>query len=486
MTFRLSRRHLVASSLALGAAGVHLPNAAAAAQGATPTPAGQDAWPFYGHNLSDTRATTRAGISSDNITSLTPSWEVEVGGPVTATPVVSEVVVYVGSWDGNLYAIDLESGTINWTYDSGAAVLEPDLQVPLGITGSAAVVDGIVYVGDASAQVHAIDAATGAGIWTVRADNQPNASIWSSPLVSGNRLYIGIASGAKEEGLRGSVVALDTTDGGVQWQTYLAPEGADGASVFTVPAIDEARGALYVGTQNAYSANPAPYGDPISIVALDLETGERQWAFSPIGDRETAPTEDIGFSASPNLFTAVIDGEQRDLVGEGQKSGDYWALDRDTGEVVWQTKVSPAGFIGGMEGTSAVSDGVIAVPATDWTEFEGPASGMVTGLDAATGNTLWSAEQEAPAASPAEISSDVVFHAGMDGVLHVYALENGTELWSHDLQASVSGGVAVADGVVVLGAATPQFAPFVKPGNTIRAFGIRVTSATPVVATPEA
>ncbi|MBW3632443.1 MAG: PQQ-binding-like beta-propeller repeat protein [Chloroflexi bacterium] len=111
--------------------------------------------------------------------------------------------------------------------------------------------DGTIYVGDATAQMHVIDSARGNGLWVVRADDQPNASIWASPLVFDNRVYVGIASGGKEEGLRGSVVALDAATGDAAWQTYMAPRGADGASIFTVPAIDEARRALYVGTQNA-------------------------------------------------------------------------------------------------------------------------------------------------------------------------------------------------------------------------------------------
>jgi polyvinyl alcohol dehydrogenase (cytochrome) len=364
-------------------------------------------------------------------------------------------------------------------------VPEPNLQILLGITGSAAVVGGTVYVGDAAAVVHAVDAMSGEAHWTTVVDDQPNASIWSSPIVLDSVVYVGVASVAKEEGFRGSVVALDAATGQKTWQTFMVPEGSDGAGVFAVPAIDTARGLLYVGTQNAYSPAPAPYGNPISIVALDLTSGEIAWAFNaPPGGGDNAPTEDVGFSASPNLFAVEIEGRRHDLVGEGQKSGDYWALDRETGEVFWQATISPPGFLGGMEGTSAVFDGVIAVPATDWPEFEGPATGMVTGLDAATGETLWSVEQEAPAASPAAISSDVVFHAGMDGVLHAYALTNGAELWRSDLSASVSGGIAVAEGVVVLGAATPEFAPFVKPGTSLHAFALDQDQATPVRATP--
>ncbi len=400
-----------------------------------------------------------------------------------------------GSYDGNLYAIDLATGSEVWTYETGAAVLEPNLQIDLGITGSAAYAAGVVYVGDAGATVHAIDAATGQALWRTTVDTQPNASIWSSPVVADGTVFVGVASVAKQVGFRGSVVALDAATGAVRWQAYMVPEGADGAGVFAVPAIDEARGLLYVGTQNAYTSIPAPYGNVISMVALDMATGTVAWAFNaPPNDGAMAPVDDVGFSASPNLFTAEIDGVSRDMVGEGQKSGVYWALDRSTGEVVWQTQVSPAGFLGGMEGTSAVSDGAIAVPATNWPEFDGPATGLVSGLDAATGTILWTSEQTAPAASPVGIADGVVFHAGLDGIVHAYDLTDGTELWSFDLGGSASGGIAIADGTVVVGAATPLFAPFIRPGTTVQAFALPPVSSsspeaengTPVPATPEA
>ena len=148
----------------------------------------------------------------------------------------------------------------------------------------------------------------------------------------------------------------------------------------------------------------------------------------------------MAFSASPNLFSIDQNGTTTDLVGIGQKSGVYWALNRDTGEVVWQQQISPAGFLGGMEGTAAVANGVIAVPATNWPEFDGPASGMVTALDAATGEILWTVEETAPAASPTSITNDVVLHAGLDGILHIFSLADGSEIWRNDLGASVSSG----------------------------------------------
>ena len=485
MDHRFSRRAIVALPIAVAIAGTAASGPPAVAQDASPVVGTSGDWPLYGQNLLGDKASSESGILTSNVSSLVSLWQVEVGGPISATPVIADGVAYVGSYDGKLYAIDLHTGALRWTYATGAAVLEPNLKIPLGITGSAAVIGDTLYVGDAAATVHAVDVATGNARWATKTDNQPQASIWSSPVVSKGKLYIGVASVAKEVRFRGSVVALDAATGNIVWQAYMVPEGADGAGVFAVPAIDEKRGRLYVGTQNAYTANSAPYGNPISVVALDITNGEVAWAFNaPPGGGKAAPTDDVAFSASPNLYSVEIDGQQRDLVGEGQKSGVYWALDRDTGDVVWKTTVSPAGFLGGMEGTSAVGSGMIVVPATNWPDANGPAAGMVTGLDAATGKTLWSAKQDAPAASPAAISEDLVFHAGLDGTLHAYELAGGEEIWGQDLGASVSGGIAVAESVVVLGAGTPQFAPFIKPGNTIRAFGMNTSSATPTVGTP--
>ena len=351
-------------------------------------------------------------------------------------------------------------------------MLEPNLQVDLGVIGSAAVADGVVFVGDAAATLHAVDAATGEVRWTTKVDDQPAAAIWSSPIPWAGTVYVGVASVAKEAGFRGSVVALDAASGEVRWQTFMVPEGADGAGVFAVPAIDPARGALYVGTQNAYSETPAPYGDPTSVVALDAATGARLWAFNAPPRGETAPTEDVAFSASPNLFAAEIAGQPRDLVGIGQKSGAYWALDRDGGEVVWRTEVAPAGPLGGMEGTAAVAGDSIAVPATDWPDPSGPGAGLVSVLDAADGSVRWTAARSASVASPAAIGGEIVFQAGLDGLLVAYDLTDGSEVWRTELGASAAAGVAIADGTVLVPVAAPPFAPFVVAGTTIRAFAL--------------
>ena len=86
-----------------------------------------------------------------------------------------------------------------------------------------------------------------------------------------------------------------------------------------------------------------------SVLALDLTTGAIKWARSfPEGGADVftaqvSTGQDSDFGAGANLFTATINGAPKDLVGAGQKSGMYWALDADTGATVWSIQVGSGG-----------------------------------------------------------------------------------------------------------------------------------------------
>lgn len=471
------------------------PEAAASPSPATPlaTPVAPAVavpeWPFYGNTIEDVKFTAASAITRANVGALEVAWTVPVGGPISATPVIANGMVVIGAYDGILRALDAANGQAIWTYDTGAKTEEPNLKIPLGITGSAAIDGAVVYVGDAAGKLHAIDGSTGKAIWSVKPNSQNAASIWSSPVVHEGVVYVGIASVAKETGFRGAVVAVNASDGKTLWTHYIMPKGRTGGGVFAVPALDVNRGLVIVGTQNSYSTRTTGLGNVTSVIALEMTSGSLKWAFAGTHEGgKFGPADDVGFSASPNLFTASISGKDHDLVGAGQKNGIYHVLDRDTGDIVWEETITDAGPIGGMEGTSAVGDGVIVVPATIWTDPSSTdASGVVQALEASSGTTLWKKDQAAPNPAPVAIANDVVFQAGIEGVLRALGLRDGAELFTHDLGASVSGGVAVAGDLVVVGAGSPAFAPFVKAGsNQVWAFRLAASPSTPVAASPEA
>ena len=168
---------------------------------------------------------------------------------------------------------------------------------------------------------------------------------------------------------RGKMAALDLNTGAIVWQIVMAPAGFPGNAVWgSSPAIDPKRGQLYIATGNNYDAPPetlaciaAAGDDPEaqqaclpadnhfdSIMALDLKTGAIRWVTRAlgfdawtvdcipfIGDGTNCPEPagpDFDFGQAPALFTVTgWAAANRDVVGAGQKSGQYWALDPDTG-----------------------------------------------------------------------------------------------------------------------------------------------------------
>jgi polyvinyl alcohol dehydrogenase (cytochrome) len=168
----------------------------------------------------------------------------------------------------------------------------------------------------------------------------------------------------------------------------VAPPGFSGNAVWgTTPVIDTKRNSLYIGTGNNYSVPDAVADcvlaagdDPAavkacnppdnhfdSIMALDLKTGAVKWStFAlpfdawnlncvpglPFGDPDQCPVPtgpDFDLGQGPTLFQAGAGGAKRELLGIGQKSGQYWAVNPDTGAVAWVTQVGPGGITGGLQ-----------------------------------------------------------------------------------------------------------------------------------------
>src|SRR5215218_3341888 len=144
MTFRLDRlrfsRRALLGSGALMAALPAFVRAQGTATTSTDGPSPGD-WPLDGADLADSRVASEPTISSANVANLSRAWSVDVGGAVSGTPVIAAGEMYVGSYSGILYALDLATGAARWTYETGAVVRDPNLNLDLGILGSAAVAE---------------------------------------------------------------------------------------------------------------------------------------------------------------------------------------------------------------------------------------------------------------------------------------------------------------------------------------------------------
>src|SRR5206468_2398476 len=183
----------------------------------------------------------------------------------------------------------------------------------------------------------ALSLRTGRVRWEAVLSRQGGADVFGSAVYRHGTVYIGTSGPNNDEShARGTVVALSEATGRIRWRTYTVPRGHDGGAVWSTPAIDPATGRLYVGTGNAYHAPAA--GTTDSMLVLDSASGRILGHLQTTSDdvwELDSPTggPDHDFGASPNLIGAA---GGHPLVGEGSKSGTYWALDRTTMKPVWK------------------------------------------------------------------------------------------------------------------------------------------------------
>lgn len=457
-------------------------------------------WRSAGQNNHNTHhAATERTVGPKNVGRLAPKWTFTTAGDVSATPTVVNGTVYVPDWGGKLWAVDADSGKEVWSN----TITSYD-----GITGdisrtSPAYWKGNLFIGTGtlmtpeaqSAYVISIDAKTGEKRWKTKVDDDPTTVITSSPTVDNGIIYVGTSSKAStlhdEPKFRGSVLAIDARTGKILWKTYTLPKGYTGAAVWgSQPVVDHKTGLLYVGTGNNYTSPPGVCLNPKqtnctppakddhfdSVLALDLKTGKLKWAHHTLtADTWTMyqPNQapDFDFGSAPNLYTTTIDGKRTDLLGVGQKSGVYYALEPATGKVVWETQAGPGGPLGGiLWGTATDGKHIFAgigngdhlpytITAADGTKTT-INSGFFVSLDAATGEIEWQTAD--PQGKDGQwlddsfvTSANGVMYAGSSAPsgTNMYALdaETGKIRWDFASGGSVFGGPAVVDGSLYWG-----------------------------------
>jgi polyvinyl alcohol dehydrogenase (cytochrome) len=479
------------------AAGATAPAAAATEPDTTVTPSD---WTSAGGNPSDTHdSATETAISPGNVSGLQEKWSYTTTGDVSATPTVVHGTVYVPDWGGSLQAVAAGTGAKLWSKPvSDYTGVAGDLSrtSPAYWEGEIVAGDGAIEISTTSgANVFAADAATGAKRWSTQVDSDPASFITGSPVISNGIIYVGVSSRneiqSSQPTFRGSVVALDAATGKILWKTYTVPQGYTGGAVWNSnPVVDAKTGLVYVGTGNNYTTpagvcalpnqtgctQPAADDDQDSIVAFNATTGAIAWATHTLtADTWTVAQRfgsDFDFGSAPNLFSATINGQQTDLLGIGQKSGVYWALDAATGKIVWSTAAGPGAGFGGIEWGTAVDGNRIYVNesntnnvSTTLTSATGQTStttgGFWAALDTATGKVLW---QEAV---PSGALSTDSFVSAANGVMYsgtlspsgnnMYALDGatGTVKWSFPSGGSVYGGAAIVNGTVYWGSGYP-------------------------------
>jgi polyvinyl alcohol dehydrogenase (cytochrome) len=455
------------------------------------------------------------------VSRLAVKWVATIAGDVSATPAVAHGAVYFGDFGGMLWKLDAETGQVIWSH-----LVSDYTGIPGDIARTSPALAGdTLVVGDLKhPNMLGIDAKNGELLWITQVHPDPKGIMAGSPVLFEDTIYTGVyASGASGPGatFRGAIVALDAHTGTILWQSYSLPDnggvagGYAGATMFSPPAVDPSSRLVY-GTFGQPYTEPAsvtachaanggfaeaceqPGSYLKSIVAFDLKTGEPRWSYrvqghdpwlracghQPPSVTWCAPESDgekwdLGGSGA-NVMRVRIGHRWRDIVGFGEKSGVYVALDARTGRFIWNSLIGPGGDQGGMEWGTAFDGERIYASITNqhhipykMTEDGEILQTTVTGgswaaLDPANGKILWqTADPQVETLAgvgvvgvwdlaPVTVANGVVHVSSMAKLasqVQMFALDaaTGEILWQFGAGSSVNAGPAVANGSVYWG-----------------------------------
>ncbi|MFC4406930.1 outer membrane protein assembly factor BamB family protein [Haloarchaeobius iranensis] len=290
-------------------------------------------------------------------------WAVE--GVAETAPTVVDGTVYVGSGSGSVHALDAATGETYWTFNGAS-----------GRVTSPTVVYGSVFVGTRDESLYALDAATGEQQWAYATSMEHLSPIYSAPNVADGGVYFGTHHSTSNSWYPSTVHALDARSGDERWvfdepeePVDASPVAADGtvyaASLDqTLYAIDADSGAerwrFDEPSDDGFNGAPVVVDDTVyarswgtNLHALDASTGSRRWTFSELPEpSDAAPT--------------VVDGVAY---------VDQYAVDTTTGEPEWQFETAAEDF-----STPTVFRGTVYVGATD---------GRLYAVDTGAGSIEW-------------------------------------------------------------------------------------------------
>jgi len=336
-------------------------------------PGQEDNWGFGSGNG---RTVEGSDVSPGDVENLRLKWSLAFPGvtEMRSQPVAANGILFAGTSNGNVFAIDQESSCIRWRFSADSSVRS---SLNLDTTS-----DGVatLFFADDLGTVYSVSANDGELLWKTSLRWFPVSVISGSFAFHEDRLFVPVSTFETAlAGLdaypccrsHGGVAAIDATDGSIQWTYHTTKHatkvgvtstgteiwGPSGAGVWTTPAVDAERGRIVIGTAQNMSA-PATHNSD-AVIALDIETGKEEWVFQALaGDIWNVACHIGGANCPENAgpdfdfggaITLVQDANGKDVIVAGQKSGHLYALDPDNdGELFWKQRLSMGTSNGGI------------------------------------------------------------------------------------------------------------------------------------------
>ena len=399
------------------------------------------------------------------------------------TPAVGDWPMWGGTPDRNMVA-DASGLLAEWDTAAGTNV---KWVAPLGSNsyGNPVVAGGKIFVGTNNDLMRDPEVAGDRGIvmafresdgeflWQMVHDkleagevnDWPFQGVCSSPIVEGDRLYY-VSN-------RGEVVALDTegfrdgeNDGSYTDEARTREVDAD------VVWIYDMIGKLGAFPHNMTASSPTVWGDLLFVntsngqdedfnvpspgapdfIALNKKTGELVWQNEPLGEAILH-----GQWSSPAV--AEVDGVVQAVIGMGD--GRVRGFEASAGKLLWEFDTNPPGTEwprtkNNVIATPVIHEGIVYV-ANGQDPENGEGRGHLYAIDASKrgditeSGLIWHFEEIRRSISTVAIHDGLLYAADFSGFLHCIDLATGEEVWTYDTFAAVWGSPLVADGKVYLG-----------------------------------
>ena len=432
---------------------------------ATALPASKVDWPTYGDSVMRTgQSTAETVLSPTTVGSITQKWTYTMSAvvntsPVEATGVATAIgaqdLVFVGDEHGKFVALNAQTGALVWSRTLGDVAttcnMTPDKI--FGITAAAAIdrPTNRIYVASGSGKLYALDLGTGARVtgWPVTLTTNPSHEhVWGGLTVQGVDVYAEIGGMCDIAPYRGRIIEVATTATPAIAATFYVVSKTKpyGGAIWGWggASLDPVAGAMFIATGNAL-ATPNNVGYAEAIVRLTTSLGLVSF---------NKPTlnagKDLDFGSTPVLFQAT--GCPTQLAAEN-KDGELFIYDRDTiaSGPVQRIQAAPASG-GRFIGLPAWSDATHELYVALTTNNPPYTHGMLALTESAPGCTLTQSWNTAIGTtntydSPPTVANGVVYFGnGAGNIVYAMNATTGAALWNSG--TTISGGAFAAPIVV--------------------------------------